>query len=186
MMFKKIALLLMTFIMLVSFSTAEATSEGTGIAEGLNYSIDDFHNRTIYFGRFDVSSAALYPLVAVDTTTHKPTMYIHANCAGNTGNWQYFDKIYVRTDSNSYTINCEEDFCQYYVASGLSLEETYQKKADEQLIAIFRDIARSKGVPTYRFSGKYQKIREITPAKKERIKKLLDLYDFYNKSADIK
>jgi len=185
-MFKRRTLLLMVFIMLVSFSTAEATSEGTGIAEGLNYSVDDFHNRTLYFGRFDVSSAALYPIVAVNNITHKATMYIHANCTGNTGNWQYFDKIYVKTDLNSYTVNCEEDFCQYYVASGLLLEESYQKKADDQLVAIFRDIATSKGLPTYRFSGKYQKIREITPAKKERIKKLLDLYDFYNKAESIK
>lgn len=179
-MFKKLAILLMIIGILFPFSRVEATAEGTGIAEGLNYSIDDFHNRTIYFGRFDASSAGLYPIVAIDNTTQKPTMYIHANCTGNTGNWQFFDKIYVTTDSNSYTINCEEEFIQYYVAGGLQLEETYQKKADDQIIAIFRDIAASKGNPTYRFSGKYTKIRGIDSAKKERIKKMMDLYDFYN------
>lgn len=180
-MFKKIVLTTAILTTLLSFSIAEATAEGTGIAKGLNYSIDDFHNRTIYFGRFDVSSAALYPIVSVDNATHKATMYIHANCTGNTGSWQFFDKIYVTTDSNSYTINCDEELCQYYVTGGLQLEETYQKQADEQIITIFRDIAVSKGVPTYRFSGKYQKIREIDSAKKERIIKMLALYDFYNK-----
>lgn len=179
-MFKKMTLLLIVLIALSSFSTAEATMEGTGIAEGLNYSVDFLHNRTIYFGRFDMSSAALYPIVSVDNITHKATMYIHANCTGNTGNWQCFDKIYVKTDLNSYTINCEEELCQYYI-SGFMLEETYQKKTDEQLIAIFRDIATSKEVPTYIFNGRYQKTREITSAKKDRIKKMLALYDFYNK-----
>ena len=182
-MFKKICLLFALLTMFLSFSKVEAISYGTGIAEGLNYSVDDFHNRTLYYGRFDSGTAALYLVVSVNNVKNKPTMYVTANCAVDSTNWQYFDKIYITTDSNSYVINCDASDLQYTLDAGMLLEQNYQKEADEQTIGIFRDIASSKGIPTCWFSGKYEKIRKITPERKDRMKKLIALYDFYNEKS---
>ena len=147
-MFKKICLLFTLLTMFLSFSKVEAISYGTGIAEGLNYSVDDFHDRTLYYGRFDIGFTALFLMVSVNNITNKPTMYVTASCAVDSTNWQYFDKIYIKTDSNSYVINCDASDIQYTLDGGMLLGQNYQKEADEQTIGIYRDIASSKGTPT--------------------------------------
>ena len=90
---KRIILMVVTVCMLSA--TCFASSEPS--EKGLEVVHNDFSNNTIYYNKFDVSSVALYATLEVNNATHKPTLYIHADCQGDTGNWQYYDKVYIVT-----------------------------------------------------------------------------------------
>lgn len=94
-------------------------------------------------------------------------------------NWVFFDKLYFKTDSNTYEISTTGKEKQTRVING-GVAEWYDIAADKKLYNMLIDIASSKKV-IMRYSGKQDNVdRTVTDIEKQNIRWALDVFNGFD------